>query len=162
MSGAVNDKRYLIDNFYCQIDQLDINKVIQSPRAIQNPKAANQELEEKKDPYTPEKAVKKQSNKLSFVGSNEIDDESEQRPSERLKTENISDCEEFEALRDANSQQTNLAVPPKPIRERDGEDSEEDYSFVLNKSGREGNQPRQNKKHSKSQTLDLEQRHANS
>ena len=70
------------------------------------------------------------------MGSNEIDDESEQRPSERLKTENISDCEEFEAIRDGNPQQTNLAAPPKPIRERDGEDSEEDYSFVLNKSGR--------------------------
>ena len=44
----------------------------------------------------------------------------------------------------------------KANREREGEDSEEDYSFVLNKSGRQGNQPRQNKKHTKSQTLDLD------
>ena len=44
MSGAVNDKRYLIDNFYCQIDQLDINKVIKSPEANDNPKKTDEEL----------------------------------------------------------------------------------------------------------------------
>ena len=44
MSGAVNDKRYLIDNFYCQIDQLDINKVIQSPKANNNSKKTDEDL----------------------------------------------------------------------------------------------------------------------
>ena len=40
MSGAVNDKRYLIDNFYCQIDQLDINNIAKEPKKIVTPTAA--------------------------------------------------------------------------------------------------------------------------
>ena len=43
MSGAVNDKRYLIDNFYCQIDLLDIDNIAKDPKTIVTPKAAAQE-----------------------------------------------------------------------------------------------------------------------
>ena len=57
MSGAVNDKRYLIDNFYCQIDQLDIENIAKDSKAIVPstgaPATEQYDVEESKEVYSP-------------------------------------------------------------------------------------------------------------
>ena len=77
----------------------------------------------------------RQTNKLSYVDTEEIDDQREFRQSKRLNTENIREHEEeFRTV--YNNQTDSVTMASKDYDKNQMEETEEDYSFVLTKSGR--------------------------
>ena len=91
MSGEVKDKRYLIDNFYCQID---MENITDSPKKATPPR--QQEIEDGEEEKI--SAPYDNNNKLSLVPKKEIDEELSDYMNQRMETEMS-----FEKLNDSDS-----------------------------------------------------------